>query len=82
MGNQVLEHGRQAKPALEQGRLVLITAGLAIALPFISANALTLALGGVALSAGIAQLLRLGSATDNHRQLLSSPRAWYLSMGL
>jgi uncharacterized membrane protein HdeD (DUF308 family) len=39
--------------------LLLIAAGLAIALPFVSATVLTLAIGGVAISAGIAQILRI-----------------------
>jgi uncharacterized membrane protein HdeD (DUF308 family) len=49
--------------------LLLIAAGLAIALPFISATVLTLAIGGVAISAGIAQILRIGSAADGRSKL-------------
>ncbi|WP_295535989.1 DUF308 domain-containing protein, partial [Synechococcus sp. UW140] len=49
--------------------LLLIAAVLAIALPFISATVLTLAIGGVAISAGIAQILRIGSAADGRSKL-------------
>ena len=49
--------------------LLLVAAGLAIALPFISATVLTLAIGGVAISAGIAQILRIGSAADGRSKL-------------
>jgi len=49
--------------------LLLVAAGLAIALPFISATVLTLAIGGVAISAGIAQILRIGSAADGGSKL-------------
>ena len=49
--------------------LLLVAAGLAIALPFISATVLTLAIGGVAISAGIAQILRIGSAADGSSKL-------------
>ena len=49
--------------------LLLIAAGLAIALPFISATVLTLAIGGVAISAGIAQILRIGNAADGRSKL-------------
>ena len=49
--------------------LLLIAAVLAIALPFISATVLTLAIGGVAIAAGIAQVLRIGSASDGRSKL-------------
>ena len=49
--------------------LLLIAAVLAIALPFISATVLTLAIGGVAIAAGIAQVLRIGSAGDGRSKL-------------
>jgi hypothetical protein len=39
--------------------LLFIAAGLSIVLPFVSATALTIAIGGVAIAAGVAQLLRL-----------------------
>jgi len=42
--------------------LLLIAAALAIALPFVSSTLLTIALGGVAIAAGVSQLLRLTSA--------------------
>ena len=41
--------------------LLLVAALLAIALPFVSSTLLTIALGGVAIAAGISQLLRLTS---------------------
>ena len=40
--------------------LLILGAVAAILLPFISATLLTLALGGIAFSAGVSQLLRLG----------------------
>ena len=40
--------------------LLILGAVVAILLPFISATLLTLALGGIAFSAGVSQLLRLG----------------------
>jgi len=40
--------------------LLILAAVAAILLPFISATLLTLALGGIAFSAGVSQLLRLG----------------------
>ena len=40
--------------------LLILGAFAAILLPFISATLLTLALGGIAFSAGVSQLLRLG----------------------
>jgi len=42
--------------------LLLLAAVLAVALPFVSSTLLTLALGGVAVAAGGAQLLRLSGA--------------------
>ncbi len=44
--------------------LLLVAAGLSLALPFVSATLLTIALGGVAIAAGASQLLRLTSADD------------------
>lgn len=40
--------------------LLILGAVAAICLPFVSATLLTLAIGGIAFSAGISQLLRLG----------------------
>ena len=45
--------------------LLLLAAALSIALPFVSATLLTIALGGVAIAAGVSQLLRLGAADDS-----------------
>lgn len=44
--------------------LLFAGAGLALALPFASATLLTIALGGIAVAAGISQLLRLPGASD------------------
>ncbi|MCP9793071.1 HdeD family acid-resistance protein [Vulcanococcus limneticus] len=49
--------------------LLFISAAAAIALPFISATALTIAIGAVAIAAGIAQLLRLGQAADTRSRI-------------
>jgi len=49
--------------------LLLIAAVLAIALPFVSSTLLTIALGGVAIAAGVSQLLRLTGAPDNRGKL-------------
>ena len=49
--------------------LLLIAAVLAVALPFVSATVLTLAIGGVAIAAGVAQLLRIGSAADGRSKV-------------
>ncbi|MCX5944787.1 MAG: DUF308 domain-containing protein [Cyanobacteria bacterium] len=49
--------------------LLAIAAVLALALPFVSATILTLAIGGVAIAAGIAQLLRIGGAPDLRSKL-------------
>ena len=65
-----------ASPALRWTAAVLLfaAAGLAIALPFVSATLLTIGIGGVAIAAGIAQLLRLtgtGDASSKLFRLLS-----------
>ena len=54
--------------------LLILGAVAAILLPFISATLLTLALGGIAFSAGVSQLLRLGQdqASDKLFRLLSA----------
>ncbi len=49
--------------------LLFASAAAAIALPFISATALTIAIGGVAIAAGIAQLLRLGQAAGGRSRI-------------
>lgn len=55
-----------ASPALRWTAAILLfaAAGLAIALPFVSATLLTIGIGGVAIAAGIAQLLRLTGSGD------------------
>ena len=54
--------------------LLIVGAVAAILLPFISATLLTLALGGIAFSAGVSQLLRLGQdqASGKSFRLLSA----------
>ena len=49
--------------------LLLLAALLAIALPFVSSTLLTIALGGVAIAAGVSQLLRLTGAADNRGKI-------------
>lgn len=52
-----------ASPALRwaTAALLLVAAGLSIVLPFVSATVFTLALGGVAIAAGVGQALRLSA---------------------
>jgi uncharacterized membrane protein HdeD (DUF308 family) len=49
--------------------LLLLASAVALALPFVSATLLTLAIGSVAVVAGIAQLLRLSAAEDIRSKL-------------
>ncbi|CAK6687403.1 HdeD family acid-resistance protein [Synechococcus sp. CBW1107] len=49
--------------------LVLAAAVLALALPFISATLLTIAIGGVAIASGVSQLIRLSGAGDLRSRL-------------
>lgn len=49
--------------------LLLLAAALAIALPFVASTVVTIALGGVAIAAGISQLLRLTGAPDNRGKI-------------
>jgi membrane protein HdeD len=60
-----------ASPALRWTAAILLfaAAGLAIALPFVSATLLTIGIGGVAIAAGIAQLLRLTGSGDTSSKL-------------
>jgi uncharacterized membrane protein HdeD (DUF308 family) len=60
-----------ASPALRWSTAILLfgAAGLAIALPFVSATLLTIGIGGVAIAAGIAQLLRLTGSGDTSSKL-------------
>ncbi len=44
--------------------LLFVAAGLSIALPFVSATLLTIAIGGVAIAAGISQALRLSGEPE------------------
>lgn len=60
-----------ASPALRWTAAILlfVAAGLAIALPFVSATLLTIGIGGVAIAAGVAQLLRLTGGGDTSSKL-------------
>nr|WP_254216680.1 DUF308 domain-containing protein [Synechococcus sp. CCY 9618] len=49
--------------------MLIVAAVLCLALPFVSATLLTIALGGVAIAAGISQLLRLTSADDTRSKI-------------
>jgi len=55
-----------ASPTLRRVTAVLLflAAALSLGLPFVSATLLTIALGGVAVAAGLSQLLRLTSSGD------------------
>lgn len=62
--------------------LLFIAAGLSIVLPFVSATALTIAIGGVAIAAGVAQLLRLsGEQGLNGKLFRGLSAALYLAGG-
>lgn len=60
-----------ASPTLRRiaALLLLVAAALAIALPFVSSTLLTIALGGVAIAAGVSQLLRLSGAEGGQAKL-------------
>jgi uncharacterized membrane protein HdeD (DUF308 family) len=60
-----------ASPTLRRvaALLLLAAAVLAIALPFLSSTLLTIALGGVAIAAGVSQLLRLSGAEGTQARL-------------
>jgi uncharacterized membrane protein HdeD (DUF308 family) len=60
-----------ASPGLRWATAILlfVAAGLAITLPFVSATLLTIGIGGVAMAAGIAQLLRLTGSGDTSSKL-------------
>jgi uncharacterized membrane protein HdeD (DUF308 family) len=63
--------------------LLLLAALLAIALPFVSSTLLTIALGGVAIAAGVSQLLRLtGSAGGQAKVFRGLSAALYLLGGV
>lgn len=49
--------------------LLFAGAGLALALPFASATLLTIALGGIAVAAGISQVLRISAGSDNRGKI-------------
>jgi uncharacterized membrane protein HdeD (DUF308 family) len=49
--------------------LLLAGAGLALALPFASATLLTIALGGIAVAAGISQVLRVSAGSDSRGKI-------------
>jgi len=60
-----------ASPALRwtAAALLLAAAGLSIVLPFISATLLTLVIGGVAIAAGVSQILRITGAGDTQSKI-------------
>lgn len=63
--------------------LLLIGAVLSLLLPFVSATLFTIALGGVAIAAGVAQLIRLGSGDATGGKVLRGlSGALYLLGGL
>jgi uncharacterized membrane protein HdeD (DUF308 family) len=49
--------------------LLFAGAGLALALPFASATLLTIALGGIAVAAGISQVLRISAGSDSRGKI-------------
>ncbi len=61
--------------------LLLIAAVLAIALPFMSSTLLTIALGGVAIAAGISQLLRLTSVEGKRSKVFGGLSALLYLVG-
>ncbi|MCP9848550.1 HdeD family acid-resistance protein [Cyanobium sp. Morenito 9A2] len=62
--------------------LLFIAAALSILLPFVSATALTIAIGGVAIAAGVAQLLRLtGEGELNAKLFRGLSGLFYLAGG-
>ena len=74
-----------ASPALRwiAALLLLVAAGLSLALPFVSATLLTIVLGSAAVVAGITQLLRLSGAGDSRSKLFRALSAvLYLIGGL
>jgi len=63
--------------------LLLLAAAASVALPFISATALTLSFGVVAAVAGVSQLLRLGQAQGGKGKLFRALSGlFYLAAGL
>ncbi|MFM7696261.1 MAG: DUF308 domain-containing protein, partial [Vulcanococcus sp.] len=62
--------------------LLLLAAAASVALPFISATALTLSFGVVAAVAGVSQLLRLGQAQGGKGKLFRALSGlFYLAAG-
>lgn len=62
--------------------LLFLAGGLSIVLPFVSATALTIAIGGVAIAAGVAQLLRLtGEEELNAKLFRGLSGLFYLATG-
>ena len=61
--------------------LLLAAAALSIVLPFVSATLLTIGLGGVAIAAGVAQLLRLGGGDGRSRVFRGLSGLLYLGSG-
>ena len=61
--------------------LLLVAAGLAIALPFLSSTLVTIALGGVAIAAGLSQLLRLTSVEGRRGKVFRALSAGLYLLG-
>ncbi|APD48682.1 DUF308 domain-containing protein [Synechococcus sp. CS-602] len=63
--------------------LLFAAAGLSIALPFVSATLLTIGIGGVAIAAGVAQLIRLtGSGSLSDRVFRGFSALLYIGTGV
>lgn len=60
-----------ASPALRWTSAILLfaAAGLSIVLPFVSATLLTIGIGGVAIAAGVSQVLRITGAADTQSRI-------------
>jgi hypothetical protein len=71
LGNALVLVTPPASPTLRwiTAGLLLAAALLAVLLPFVSSTLVTIGLGGVAIAAGVAQLLRLAAAGDTASRL-------------
>lgn len=71
LGNAPILVTTPASPTLRwiTAGLLLAAAVLAVLLPFVSSTLVTIGLGGVAIAAGVAQLLRLAAAGDTASRL-------------